>query len=44
MLHYVKNAKVKKPDLASIAQTAAVTGEGLNSESVTVFSDELLAH
>lgn len=44
MLHYVKNAKVKKTDLASIAQTAAVTGEGLNSEPVTVFSDELLAH
>lgn len=44
MLHYVKNAKVKKLDLASIAQTAAVTGEVLHSEPETMFSDELLAH
>lgn len=40
----VKNAKVKNPDLASILQTATVTGEGPNSEPVTVLSDELLAH
>lgn len=44
MLCYVKNAKVKNRDLASIVQTAAVTGEGPNSEPVTVLSDEVLAH
>lgn len=44
MLNYVKNAKVKKPDLASISTTAAITGEEPTSEPVTMFSDELLAH
>lgn len=44
MLNYVRNAGVKKTDRASISPTAAITGEELTSEPVTVFSDELLAH
>lgn len=42
MLDYVKNAEVKKPDLATISPTAAITGEEVTSEPETVFSDELL--
>lgn len=38
MLNYVKNAKVKKTDLASTSLTAVVTGEGPTSEPETVFS------
>lgn len=41
MLNYVKNAKVKKTDLASTSLTAVVTGEGPTSEPVFY---ELLAH